>query len=65
MLESHLSEAPGTDPKIRDHQMVAASCLEVALVSFLRIGDLARKNLLINMVWMPMVLGMLLTITHQ
>ena len=50
MPESHHKGVHGIDQKMDHPTVVAASHLEVVLVSFLRIEDLARKSHPINMV---------------
>ena len=66
MPVSHRSrEVAGIGKKtiIRGRPMARASHLEEALVSYLRIEDLDKRNHRTNMVWMLMEMEMLSTIT--
>lgn len=66
MQESlHNREVAGTDQKMADRPMVAASHLEEALVNFPRIEDLAKRNHLTSTAWMRKETETLLTIMLQ
>ena len=70
MQESlHNREVAGTDQKMADRPMVAASHLEEALVNFPRIEDLAKRNHQTNTALTrtetETLLTIMLQLTHQ